>query len=72
MTCGLQDKNFAFYPTCDSYALIYSSYAYRMHIQDGRMHAAFDQNKSIYFENEARYGIIVKEGYEMFFQIRQT
>jgi hypothetical protein len=28
--------------------------------QDGGMHAAFDQNKSIYFENQARYGIIVK------------
>jgi hypothetical protein len=27
------------------------------------MHAAFDQNKSIYFENQARYGIIVKEVY---------
>ena len=30
------------------------TYAYRMHIQDGGMHAAFDQNKSIYFENLAR------------------
>jgi hypothetical protein len=30
-------------------------------IQDGGMHAAFVQNKSIYFENQARYGIIVKE-----------
>ena len=39
------------------------TYAYRMHIQDGGMHAAFDQNKSIYFENQARYGIIVKEVY---------
>jgi hypothetical protein len=43
----LQGKNFAFYPTCDD--------AYRMHIQDGGMHAAFDQNKAIYFENQARY-----------------
>jgi hypothetical protein len=34
-----------------------------MHIQDGGMHAAFDQNKSIYFENQARYGIIEKEVY---------
>jgi hypothetical protein len=32
-----------------------------MHIQDGGMHAAFDQNKAIYFENQARYGIIVQE-----------
>jgi hypothetical protein len=32
-----------------------------MHIQDGGIHAAFDQNKSIYFENQTRYGIIVKE-----------
>ena len=31
-----------------------------MHIQDGGMHA--DENKSIYFENQARYGI-VKEIY---------
>jgi hypothetical protein len=31
------------------------TYAYRMHIQDGGMHAAFDKNKSIYFENQARY-----------------
>jgi hypothetical protein len=36
MTCGVQDKNFAFY----------------MHIQDGGMHAACNQNKSIYFENQ--------------------
>jgi hypothetical protein len=34
-----------------------------MHIEYGGMHTAFDQNKSIYFENEARYGIIVKEVY---------
>ena len=57
MTCGLQDKTFAFYPTCDLL------YAYRMHIQDGGMHAAFDQNKSIYFENQARYGIFAKTVY---------
>jgi hypothetical protein len=31
-----------------------------MHIQDGGMHAAFDQNKSIYFDNQGRCGIIVK------------
>jgi hypothetical protein len=31
-----------------------------------QMHAAFDQNKSIYFENQARYGIIVKEVYISF------
>jgi hypothetical protein len=37
MTCGLQDKISLF----------------TMHIQDGGMHAAFDQNKSIYFENQA-------------------
>jgi hypothetical protein len=37
-----------------------------MHIQDGGMHVAFDQNKSIYFENQARYGIIVKEVYISF------
>jgi hypothetical protein len=36
-----------------------------MHIQDGGMHAAFDQNK-IYFENQARYRIIVKEVYISF------
>jgi hypothetical protein len=30
-----------------------------MHIQDGGMHAAFDKNKSIYFENQARYGILL-------------
>jgi hypothetical protein len=39
------------------------------------MHVAFDQNKSIYFENQAKYGIFVKDIYisfEMFFQIRQT
>jgi hypothetical protein len=36
-------------------------YPYRLHIQDGGMHAAFDQNKSIYFANQARYGIIVNE-----------
>jgi hypothetical protein len=36
-----------------------------MHIQDGGMHAAF-KNKSIYFENKARYGIIVKEVYISF------
>jgi hypothetical protein len=35
-------------------------------IQDGAMHAAFDQNKSICFENQARYGIIVKEVYISF------
>jgi hypothetical protein len=34
MTCGLQVKNFAFYPTCD--ACISNAYP--------RMHAAFDQN----------------------------
>jgi hypothetical protein len=34
-----------------------------MHIQDGGMHAALDENKSIYFENQARYGIIVQEVY---------
>jgi hypothetical protein len=33
------------------------------HIDNGGMHAAFDQNTSIYFENQARYGIIVKEVY---------
>ena len=27
-----------------------------MHIQNGEMHAAFDQNKSIYFENQATWG----------------
>jgi hypothetical protein len=35
-------------------------------IEDGGMHAAFDQNKSIYFENKARYGIIVTEVYISF------
>jgi hypothetical protein len=34
-----------------------------MHTQDGGMHSDFDQNKSIYFENQATYGIIVKEVY---------
>jgi hypothetical protein len=37
-----------------------------MHIQDGGMQAAFDENKSIYFENQARYVIIVKEVYMSF------
>jgi hypothetical protein len=37
-----------------------------MHIQDGGMDAAFDQNKSIYVENQARYGIIVKQVYISF------
>jgi hypothetical protein len=37
-----------------------------MHIQDGGMRAAFDQNKLIYFENQARYGIIVKQVYISF------
>ena len=57
MTCGLQDKNFAFYLTCD---VCISNV-----IQDGGMHAraAFDKNKSIYFENR---GIIVKEVYISF------
>ena len=30
------------------------------------MHAGFDKNKSIYFENQARYGTIVKEVYISF------
>jgi hypothetical protein len=34
-----------------------------MHIQDGGMHAAFDQKRLVYFENQARYGTIVKEVY---------
>ena len=38
-------------------------YAYQMRIQDGGMHATFYQKRSIYFENQARYGIIVKEVY---------
>jgi hypothetical protein len=58
MTCGLQDKNFAF--------SLLVTYANWMHIQDGGIYAAFDQNKSIYFENQARYGIIVKEVYISF------
>jgi hypothetical protein len=29
------------------------------HIQDGEMRAAFDQTMSIYYENQARYGIIL-------------
>jgi hypothetical protein len=37
-----------------------------MYIQDGGMLAAFDQNKSIYSENQAKYGIIVKEVYISF------
>jgi hypothetical protein len=52
MTCGLQKFRFLPYMWHN---------AYRMHIQDGGIHAAFDQNKSIYFENQTRYGIIVKE-----------
>jgi hypothetical protein len=32
------------------------TYAYQMHIQDGEIHAAFDQNKSIYFENQVTCG----------------
>ena len=31
------------------------------YIQDGGMHAAFDKNKSIYFENQAIYGMIAAE-----------
>ena len=47
MTCVVcKNKNFAF--------TLLVTYAYRMHIHDGGMHAAFDQNKSIYFENQAR------------------
>jgi hypothetical protein len=61
MTCGLQDKNFALY----KFTLLVT-YAYRMHIQDGGIHAAFAQNKSIYFQNQARYGIIVKKVYISF------
>ena len=57
MTCGLQDKNFAFYSACD----VCISNAY----PSGGMHAAFDQNNSIYFKNQARYGIIVKEVYKL-------
>jgi hypothetical protein len=54
MTCGLQEKNslFTLFVTC----------AYRMHIQDGGMHAAFDQNKSISFENQTRYEILNYKG----------
>ena len=37
-----------------------------MHIQDGGMRAAFDKKRSIYFENQARYEIIVKEVYISF------
>jgi hypothetical protein len=33
-----------------------------MHIQDGGIDAAFDKNKSIYLENQARYKIL-KEVY---------
>jgi hypothetical protein len=58
MTCGFQDKSFAF--------TLLVTYAYRMHIQDGGMHVAFHQNKSIYFETQERYGIIVKEVYLFF------
>jgi hypothetical protein len=50
---------------CGSFTLLVT-YAYRMHIQDGGMYAAFDQNKSIYFENQARYGTIIKEVYISF------
>jgi hypothetical protein len=52
MTCGLQDKNFAFYSTCDVCI-------YRMHIQDGGMYATFDQNKSIYFENNCKGSLYI-------------
>jgi hypothetical protein len=48
-----------FHPTCDVCIL-------NAHIQDGGMHVAFDQNKSIYFENQARYEIIVEEIYISF------
>ena len=58
MKCGCKTKNSLF--------TLLVTYAYRMHIQDGGMHAAFDQNKSIYFETPARYGIIVKEVYISF------
>jgi hypothetical protein len=59
----LQDKNFftkKFLPN------LRRMHIDRMHIQDGGMHTAFDQNKSIYFETQARYGIIVKEVYISF------
>jgi hypothetical protein len=59
MTGGLQDKKISLFT-------VLVTYAYRMHIQDGGMHAAFDQNKSIYFENQGRYGTIVKEVYISF------
>ena len=36
MTCGFQDKSFAF--------TLLVTYAYRMHIQDGGKHVAFHQN----------------------------
>jgi hypothetical protein len=62
MTRGLQDKNFSFYPTCD----VWISNAYPINLKDCGTHAAFDQNKSIYFENQVRYGIIVKEVYISF------
>jgi hypothetical protein len=37
-----------------------------MHIHDGGMHAAFDQNKSIYFENQAKIRKNCKEVYVSF------
>jgi hypothetical protein len=37
-----------------------------MYIQEGGMHAALDHNKTIYFENQARYGIVAKEVYISF------
>jgi hypothetical protein len=58
MTSGWKGKKISF--------SLLVTYAYGMHIQDGGMHAAFDQNKSTYFENHARYGIIVKEVYISF------
>jgi hypothetical protein len=56
MTCGLLNIKILFFT-------LLVTYAYRMYVQDGGMHADFDQNKSIYFENQARYRIIVKEVY---------
>ena len=46
MTCGLLDIKISLFT-------LLVTYAYRMLFQDGGMLAAFDQNKSIYFENQA-------------------
>jgi hypothetical protein len=49
MTCGLRARqNISLFTQL-------VTYAYRMHIEYSGMYAAFIQNKSIFFENQAGY-----------------